>query len=1413
MSARRRTAGGEEGSALLMALIFATVFSLFVAAMISFVEVGLRASRTFGDLGRAAYATDGAVNAAINRFRTGGPCDSYTAPAGPDGLPLHGRGVIVHCVDDNRPASGRATKPRNTLLSLGAEGISTYPGFEQRVLGDIFSNSTVSAGATLVVQGTVAATGDCTPPGNIRTAPPTTLRCANTGGGADPVDGRDPDYVKATATVPVHRTVPACPAGWLVALEPGYYDDAAALSSFTTTTGSCTGKVVWLKPGNYYLDFTFRGGAGTWTIDDPAVDVVAGTPKGWDPAAPARPALRLPGSCRTAADAAPVEGVQLIAGGGTHLRITAGRVELCARPSASDQSIALYGIGPRRPTHDLEPTDWTGVSGFMDPGSATVIGETPAALATATLATGPTSAATATFTAFRPPVPEGSVIDSASLRVVHRDVGDLDAGSVKVEATFAGSTCSGGQAAALPLRGTLTEDRIDLKADCGLTSAAAFAGLAVTYRVALASGGSAATDWLDGIAVEVAYRTPTTGRPTAVTTSSGFANPAHALEIGEQPVALTADAALTPAGPTTASVTVAGLGEPPIPPGSVIDSAVLRVAHRDQGDIAAPTVTVPFAGGTCTGLALPVQAAALMDDRVDLKACGLDLPSELVGLTATYDVALASGGTSADATLDGMWLELVYRPPALTRPPATATAAGFADADRAKVVGEQPTALTADAVLRSGGPTTASLTLSDYGPPAVPAGSYIDSAVLRVVHRDSGPMDTPTLAVAFAGNACPTPVLTKHAAALGEDRIDLRACGLTDPAKLAGLSVTFTANLTGGAVTPPDAVASVDGVVLDLAYRPPSTRRLATATTGAPGFSDPDRAKVIGESPTPLTADVTLANGAAPASVTLNGFNQVPLPAGSAIDSAVLRVAHHDDAWMGPVTLATSFTGSTCAVQTLARHPAAIGVDRSVDLTGCGFKDAAQLAGLTATYTAQAPTSTTATQVPTSTGAVTGFADPAAGRAIDGVTSNAALDAATPSASLTLGGYDLAPPPPGSTISAAVLRVAHHDDPGVGTVTVTVLLSGTPCLTQALAPRATPGEDAIDLAPCGITDPAQLPGLAVTYDVAGGATAATARLDGAVVDLTYQAPSGTARLDGVELDIVFRPPTFRPLDGCVTEPGYPGGGSCALLLVQPAAGDTVTRFAAQGTIYAPSGMLDISMAGLRDQVLARGLVSRGIRLGLQADPGYRRPLVGVPPEPVRFTAYSDVTGRAGTATSPPPGFANPDAAKVVGEKPTALTADAGLDTTDPTASLTLGDFTQDVLPAGSLLDAAVLRVVHREDVDVASVEVTVAGLAAGPCAPTRTFPLPLYRSAPATPGPLGEDQIDLTAACGLVDPAQLAGLTVTFTATLAGAPATAATARLDGITIDLLSRPLLRARVAFDTTRDEVLVQGWSVLR
>src|SRR5579884_2760251 len=261
----RRRQRNESGSALIIALFFATIFSLLVVSVISFTDAGLKATGAFVDQGKTASAASGAVDTAIKRFSMAGPCGDYAAPA------INNQATIVHCDDLKAPADIAETQPQNALLSLGASSSESgiHATSNMQVQGDVFSNSTIDAGAgsTMTVSGDVSAVGNCSGVAQAALAPsqPAYVKdCANSAPAADPVIGADPDYPAPTTAVPVRQTVPGCtpppsPA-WLVTLAPGYYDDAGALSELTNGT-SCHGAniVVWLQPGIYYFDFTFRG--------------------------------------------------------------------------------------------------------------------------------------------------------------------------------------------------------------------------------------------------------------------------------------------------------------------------------------------------------------------------------------------------------------------------------------------------------------------------------------------------------------------------------------------------------------------------------------------------------------------------------------------------------------------------------------------------------------------------------------------------------------------------------------------------------------------------------------------------------------------------------------------------------------------------------------------------------------------------------------------------------------------------------------------------------------------------------------------------------------------------------------------------------------------------------------------------
>ncbi|MGV9340195.1 hypothetical protein [Streptomyces sp. NPDC003688] len=1246
----------EQGATLILALAFVVVFSLVTVAVLSFAGTGLRAANVYVDQGKKSYSADGATQLAIKNFSQGNPCADYTAP------PINGRQMTVHCDPLNAsPVTARATQPQDALRSLGKaadDGIDvTTRGL--RVQGSVFSHSdiTTGAGASMVVSGDVSAVGDCSSAVSQAQLPPTQAPyvrgCANDTppSPADEAVGGDPDYTPPATAVPIRRTVPACPddGSWLVRLRPGYYDDARALTRLTG--GDCPGVVVWLQPGLYYFDFTFTGPAAVWTVDDPTVSVVGGTRAGWDPGAPTRPTVPDPGGC----DRTAPEGVEVMIGGGSRFQVDRGHAELCAPVTPDAQQVAVYGVQPPKPSHTVKPTAVVTNIGFANPGHALTSGERPTlpgcaqpmdtAGCTADAVLDPTNRRSASIqlAGFTPQIPAGSIITGATLRVRHEDDGDLTApGAVKVTTAVGTDTCRTDN---LPRHTTLATDApIDLLGACGLTDPARFTGLTVTYAATLDTDGTTATERLDGIWLEVAYRTPTTFKPTAVTASAGFTatgtDPDNALEIGEQPTPLVAGAVLTTAAPS-ASITLAGFGLPPLQPGSTIDSAVLRVAHRETGDAAAPRIDVTPAGGggSCTDLPLTARAD-LGDDRVDLMACGITDPAQLTGLTATYAAGLNAGGTVGADSLDGIWLEVVYDPPP-PRPATSAESTTFTPAANARAIDGADTArATLDPVTTP----TATIDLGGYDTPAVAPGSVLDGALLHVAHRDdpgAGGGPPPTVAVTLTGPDLPRSCTTSqklatHQDALATDTLDLVVlCGLTDPAQLTGLVVTYTATLGTGSTTATD---QLDGVTLELNYRPPlpvrPTKATSTATPTTAAFLDPENAQAIDTT----TSTATLATATPSASIRLDTFAMPPLPAGAVIDKVVLVVSHQDDTTSPappsptepPTTaLTVSGTGTACdANHALTAHEGALGVD-VIDLGDCGVRTDAQLSELAVDYAARLGTGSTGAadrldgveldivfRAP-SIRALSGCLTTVSGCAV--LKSTADADTATEHSRLVVNGtvyvptaaVDLSMSQVGAqvvtrgiiarTIDLGISPATTYLRPVIGIPPEPVLFTTYPAViakpvsVTAITGFTTPAPGA----PVDVTD-ATVPGGGRASLTLGGydrpAPATTGPLDHVVLRVTHH---DEGDVESVRMSVDFTGSTCTGADNALDVPVHPGSSgpvtdqvdlaACGLTTASQLAGLTVAY-----TVTAGSGGATEHLGGARIDLLSGPLVQAAV---------------------------------------------------------------------------------------------------------------------------------------------------------------------------------------------------------------------------
>jgi hypothetical protein len=554
----------EQGSALIIALAFIAVFGLVIAAVLSFSEAGIRTTDAVRSARSLSYAADGATEMAINTMRTSNADCTATYPTLTPAINNTPVQVTADKVDGTTTCQFGLSGTNNVnntpgkalqALAVGSEdGIVQGSNSTLNVTGDIFSGTRIRMGgahARLAVTGRVDALGACDPGNNNNqnpissTQPP--LHCSNTGGGANPADAVDPNYPTETPNL-THQTVPGlnpatgvftCPTGWLVQVQPGYYDDAASLTK--VTGGTCKNKVLLFNPGVYYFDFDFtlatecasNPAPCTWTINDSAnnnnpatgTNVVAGIPKGWSTTAATRPTI--PASpCMTLGDGASA-GVQFIFGGRSQVNVAGGSVEVCPPPNVNSQQISVYGYhGPSTAqSASLSPTGSVPVPLSPPPGNETVFQNPSNAYAigtpvlTADANPIPTTNPTAglTLTGFnQTTIPSGARLESGILRIAHKEstqVTTLKAtvtpasGSPVITITSSsGAGCDASTTLCLNTTPSLVENDIDLR-PLGITSPAQLVGAAVKYEATIATGknATAGSANLDGIGLTVNY--------------------------------------------------------------------------------------------------------------------------------------------------------------------------------------------------------------------------------------------------------------------------------------------------------------------------------------------------------------------------------------------------------------------------------------------------------------------------------------------------------------------------------------------------------------------------------------------------------------------------------------------------------------------------------------------------------------------------------------------------------------------------------------------------------------------------------------------------------------------------------------------------------------------------------------------
>jgi hypothetical protein len=407
---------GEEGSALIFALLFLSLFGLLASGLLSFADAGIRSTVALRGQAASIYSADGGMEIAINSLRSEAKAltiSDKTSCVGQTALPAtNGISDLVSTCTVLPPVLG----PKYPVWALNNP--------EAAVMGPASTNAILGLPATPPTQPTVGFPG---------------------------------------GVVPKAVGVPTCSmlaTNWLITLYPGSYTDENALNLLTN--GKCQNHVIWFSPGDYYFDFTVNPVTPThqWTISDKTVSVVAGTPLGgWAPLVPLPklPTMFAKAGRFCATDQDPVvnpgnPGVRWAFGGESTVSAAKGTLQVCASPSVTTQEVAVLGLTTGDPvtaptvttsqaTTQSAAAGWTIPNGAITPADSKVSAVTflasvtgkPAAPVPAPLSLGAYDASP------WPSVPSGLRIESVKLLLSHQESGAAP-GGLTVSVTSTGPT-------------------------------------------------------------------------------------------------------------------------------------------------------------------------------------------------------------------------------------------------------------------------------------------------------------------------------------------------------------------------------------------------------------------------------------------------------------------------------------------------------------------------------------------------------------------------------------------------------------------------------------------------------------------------------------------------------------------------------------------------------------------------------------------------------------------------------------------------------------------------------------------------------------------------------------------------------------------------------------------------------------
>ncbi|MFT5222306.1 MAG: hypothetical protein ACI867_000605, partial [Glaciecola sp.] len=209
---------GQDGAALMMALLFLLLFAIAVPALLGLSFSSLRFATAAEDRGRAAYASDGAIDSVIANLRASTTLGAEGGPACGGTIDSNSTSILVRCTPQSGSgavtttgggAGNSANTPAQAIMIAGTDageiGLDKTSTGNVKIGGAILSHSTVTvqSPSVLSVTGEVRARLGCDAARIVATGP---VNCAAP-------DFAVPSWPSELTALPAKRTAPACTSG------------------------------------------------------------------------------------------------------------------------------------------------------------------------------------------------------------------------------------------------------------------------------------------------------------------------------------------------------------------------------------------------------------------------------------------------------------------------------------------------------------------------------------------------------------------------------------------------------------------------------------------------------------------------------------------------------------------------------------------------------------------------------------------------------------------------------------------------------------------------------------------------------------------------------------------------------------------------------------------------------------------------------------------------------------------------------------------------------------------------------------------------------------------------------------------------------------------------------------------------